>query len=80
MYSARRAVGWVSVFYFVSLIIVGMMIVMSLFLAILLSHFATPEQDEADAEDRERRQEKEKLERQQQQQGLAGATPAKHEE
>ncbi|CBN75915.1 similar to sodium channel, voltage-gated, type IX, alpha isoform 5 [Ectocarpus siliculosus] len=55
MYSARRAVGWVSVFYFVSLIIVGMMIVMSLFLAILLSHFATPEQDEADAEDRERR-------------------------
>ncbi|CAN0138125.1 unnamed protein product [Ectocarpus sp. 12 AP-2014] len=80
MYSARRAAGWLSVFYFVSLIIVGMMIVMSLFLAILLSHFATPEQDEADAEDREHRQEKEKLERQQQQQGLAGATPAKHEE
>ncbi|CAB1112699.1 unnamed protein product [Ectocarpus sp. CCAP 1310/34] len=82
MYSARRAVGWVSVIYFVSLIVVGMMIVMSLFLAILLSHFATPEQDEAVAEDRERRQEKEKLERQQQQQqqSLTGATPAKHEE
>lgn len=49
MYSARRAVGWVSTIYFVSLIVLGMMIMMSLFLAILLSNFATPEQDEADA-------------------------------
>eukprot|EP00903_Cladosiphon_okamuranus_P009702 g9229.t2 len=50
MYDARRAVGWVSVFYFVSLIVFGTMIVMSLFLAILLSHFSTQEQDGVDAE------------------------------
>lgn len=80
MYSARRAVGWVSVFYFVSLIIVGMMIIMSLFLAILLSHFATPEQDEADAQDRKRQQEDEDKLNQQQERGLAGAAPARHEE
>lgn len=39
MYDARRATGWVSVLYFVSLIVLGMMIVMTLFLAILLSNF-----------------------------------------
>lgn len=46
MYNARRATSWVSVFYFISLIVMGMMIVMSLFLAILLSNFNT--EDEAD--------------------------------
>lgn len=39
MYDARRATGWVSVLYFVSLIVLGMMILMTLFLAILLSNF-----------------------------------------
>lgn len=48
MYDARRATGWVSVFYFVSLIIMGMMIVMNLFLAILLSNFTN--KDDVDAE------------------------------
>lgn len=48
MYNARRATSWVSVFYFISLIVMGMMIVMSLFLAILLSNFNTDE-DPADA-------------------------------
>lgn len=47
MYNARRATGWVSVFYFVSLIIMGMMIVMNLFLAILLSNFTN--KDDVDA-------------------------------
>lgn len=45
MYNARRATGWLSVFYFVSLIILGMMIVMSLFLAILLSNFTVDDDD-----------------------------------
>ena len=48
MYNARRATSWLSVFYFISLIVMGMMIVMSLFLAILLSNFNT-EEDAADA-------------------------------
>lgn len=48
MYDARRATSWVSVFYFVSLIIMGMMIVMNLFLAILLSNFTN--KDDVDAE------------------------------
>lgn len=43
MYDGRRATSWVSVFYFVSLIIMGMMIVMNLFLAILLSNFTNKE-------------------------------------
>lgn len=50
MYDARRATSWVSVFYFVSLIIMGMMIVMNLFLAILLSNFTN--KDDVDAEAR----------------------------
>lgn len=45
MYNARRATSWVSVFYFITLIVMGMMIVMSLFLAILLSNFNTEEED-----------------------------------
>ena len=49
MYDARRATGWVSVFYFVSLIIMGMMIVMNLFLAILLSNFTNKEDVDAEA-------------------------------
>lgn len=49
MYDARRAKGWVSVFYFVSLIIMGMMIVMNLFLAILLSNFTNKEDVDAEA-------------------------------
>lgn len=49
MYNARRATGWVSVFYFVSLIIMGMMIVMNLFLAILLSNFTNKEDVDAEA-------------------------------
>lgn len=48
MFDARRATSWVSVFYFVSLIIMGMMIVMNLFLAILLSNFTN--KDDVDAE------------------------------
>lgn len=48
MYNARRATSWVSVFYFITLIVMGMMIVMSLFLAILLSNFNT-EDDAPDA-------------------------------
>lgn len=47
MYNARRATSWVSVFYFITLIVMGMMIVMSLFLAILLSNF-NAEEDAAD--------------------------------
>ena len=49
MFDARRATGWVSVIYFVSLIVLGMMIIMTLFLAILLSNFGG--QDEIDAEE-----------------------------
>lgn len=49
MYNARRATGWLSVFYFVSLIIMGMMIVMNLFLAILLSNFTNKEDVDAEA-------------------------------
>lgn len=45
MYDARRATGWVSVFYFVSLIVLGMMIVMTLFLAILLSNFGDKKEE-----------------------------------
>lgn len=48
MYDARRATGWGSVFFFVSLIILGMMIVMNLFLAILLSNFTN--KDDVDNE------------------------------
>lgn len=48
MYDGRRATRWVSVFYFVSLITLGMMIVMNLFLAILLSNFTN--KDDVDAE------------------------------
>lgn len=49
MYDARRATGRVSVLYFVSLIIMGMMIVMNLFLAILLSNFTNKEDVDAEA-------------------------------
>ena len=81
MYSARRAVGWVSVLYFVSLIVFGMMIVMSLFLAILISHFSTPPEKGPEAE----RQEQQQQQQQQQQsrrprQGVIGADRAKHAE
>ena len=48
MYDARRATGWTSVFFFVSLIIMGMMVVMNLFLAILLSNFTN--KDDVDHE------------------------------
>lgn len=47
MYDARRATGWTSVFYFVSLIVLGMMIFMSLFLAILLSNFGDRDKGKA---------------------------------
>eukprot|EP00752_Nemacystus_decipiens_P001936 g1865.t1 len=56
MYNAQRAVGWVSVFYFVSLIVLGMFIVMSLFLAILLSHFSTPEEHGVDTKEGDKHQ------------------------
>lgn len=49
MYDGRRATSWVSVFYFVSLIIMGMMIVMNLFLAILLSNFTNKEDVDKEA-------------------------------
>lgn len=77
MYSARRAVGWVSVFYFVSLIVFGMMIVMSLFLAILLSHFSTPEQDVIDVEKEEEQQ---RQWAQRRDRGIIGADRARHAE
>ncbi|CAM9345432.1 unnamed protein product, partial [Laminaria digitata] len=48
MYNGRRATSWVSVFYFITLIVMGMMIVMSLFLAILLSNFNTDEEEDDD--------------------------------
>lgn len=78
MYSARRAVGWVSVFYFVSLIVFGMMIVMSLFLAILLSHFSTPEQDGADVAKEEEQQQQQWA--QQGHRGIIGANRVRHAE
>lgn len=83
MYSARRAVGWVSVFYFISLVVFGMMIVMSLFLAILLSHFSTPEQDLVDLKKEEEKQRQLELQRrlaQAREQGFIGANRAKHAE
>lgn len=49
MYDARRATNWVSVIYFVTLIVMGMMIVMNLFLAILLSNFTNKDDDDAEA-------------------------------
>lgn len=59
MYSARRAVGWASTIYFASLIVLGMMIMMSLFLAILLSNFSTPAQEETVDEEKEEEEEEE---------------------
>lgn len=49
MYDARRATSWASVLYFVTLIVMGMMIIMTLFLAILLSNFSEVEEDPDDA-------------------------------
>lgn len=77
MYSARRAVDWVSVFYFVSLIVFGMMIVMSLFLAILLSHFSTPEQDRIEM----KKEEEQQLQlARRSDRGIIGADRARHAE
>ena len=39
MYDGMRAVGWGAVFYFVTLIVFGMFIVMNIFMAILLANF-----------------------------------------
>ncbi|CAM9381269.1 unnamed protein product [Choristocarpus tenellus] len=48
MYDGWRATSWISVFYFLSLIMVGMMIIMNLFLAILLSNFTNKEEGEVE--------------------------------
>ncbi|CAM9453078.1 unnamed protein product, partial [Discosporangium mesarthrocarpum] len=45
MYDGWRATTWVSVFYFITLVIMGMMIIMNLFLAILLSNFTNKEEE-----------------------------------
>lgn len=39
MYDCYRAVGWASVFYFITLVIMGNIIMLNLFLAILLGNF-----------------------------------------
>ena len=39
MYDCYRAMGWVSVFYFITLVIMGNIIMLNLFLAILLGNF-----------------------------------------
>jgi voltage-dependent calcium channel L type alpha-1D len=39
MYSCIRAVGWTSTIYFVSLVIIGNIILINLFLAILIGNF-----------------------------------------
>ena len=39
MYDAIRAVGWLSSFYFISLVVFGNIVMLNLFLAILLGNF-----------------------------------------
>lgn len=53
MYNARRAVGWISVLYFLTLVVMGMMIVMTLFLVILLSNFSSNDEEEKDVDARD---------------------------
>lgn len=43
MYNYARAVGHASIFFFVTLVILGKMILMNLFLAILLRNFGDEE-------------------------------------
>lgn len=60
MYDHKRAMGWGTVFFFISWFIVGNVILLNMFLAILLENFSEPislDDDEDEAEEADKQKE-----------------------
>eukprot|EP00941_MAST-03F_sp_MAST-3F-sp1_P005593 g5593.t1 len=59
MYDGWRAVGWPAVIYFICLMVMGVMIVLELFVAILLGNFEGDDDEEGNKEEEEEEEEEE---------------------